>query len=210
MSQGVTAKEFFLFLKKVPGYDDKSIFGTAVSKLNEASDLVDVFEIVGDRCSWFNHSFIEQIIKMYRKGNKKIEKAHKEYCTHLQRYCKHRVRKCPLKNGFGSGGKKDVKMVIKVDRKWENVRIEQVEEVVFNVARMLNVERCVLTPSSVQQGCAQMTLLVPSYLPDTVLPLIAQQEASVVEIGVTALRSPFHRECIKCPPPVHAEVLAQG
>jgi len=84
VSQGVTAKEFVLFLKKVPGYDDKSLFGTEVSKLNEASDLVDVFEIVGDRCSWFNHLFIEQIIKMYCKGNKKIEKAHKEYCTHLQ------------------------------------------------------------------------------------------------------------------------------
>jgi len=79
-------------------------------------------------------------------------------------------------------------MVIKVDRKWDNIRIEQVEEVVFNVARMLNVERCVLTQSSVQQGCAQLTLLVPSYLPDTVLPLIAQQEASVVEIRVTDLQ----------------------
>ena len=150
MSQGVTAKEFVLFLKKVPGYDDKSLFGTEVSKLNEASDLVDVFEIVGDRCSWFNHSFIEQIVKMNCKGNKKIEKAHKEYCTHIQRYCKHHVRKCPLKNEFGSGGKRDVKMV----RKWDNIQIEQVEEVVFNVARILNVERCVLTLSSAQQGCA--------------------------------------------------------
>jgi len=188
VSQGVTAKEFVLFLKKVPGYDDKSLFGTEVSKLNEASDLVDVFEIVGDRCSWFNHSFIEQIIKMYRKGNKKIEKAHKEYCTHLQRYCKRRVRKCPLKNEFGSGGKKDIRMVMKVDREWDNIRIEHVEEVVFNVARILNVQRHVLTLSSVQYGCAQLTLLVPSYLPDAVFPLTAQQEAFMVEIGVTHLQ----------------------
>ena len=85
VSQGVDVRMFVLFLKKVPGYDGKSLFDTEVSKLHEASDLVDVFEIVGDRCSWFNHSFVEQIIKTYCKGNKKVEKAHKEYCTHLQR-----------------------------------------------------------------------------------------------------------------------------
>ena len=188
VSQGVTVKEFVLFLKKVPGYNVKSLFDTEVSKLREASDLFDVFEIVGDRCSWFNHSFIEQIIRMYCKGNKEIETAHKEYCTHLQRYCKNRVTECPLKNGFGYGGKKDAEMVMKVDRKWDNIRIEQVEEVVFNVARILNVERHVLTLKSVQQGCAQLTLVVPSYLPDAVLPLTAQQEASMVEIGVTDLQ----------------------
>ena len=79
-------------------------------------------------------------------------------------------------------------MVMKVDRKWDNIRIEQVEEVVFNVARILNVERHVLTLKSVQQGCAQLTLVVPSYLPDAVLPLTAQQETSMVEIGVTDLQ----------------------
>jgi len=188
VSQGVDVRRFVLFLKKVPGYDGKSLFDAEVSKLREASDLVDVFEIVGDRCSWFNHSFVEQIIKMYCKGNKKVEKAHKEYCTHLHRYCKRRVTKCPLKNEFGSGGKKDVRMVMKVDREWDNIRIEHVEEVVFNVARILNVQRHVLTLTSVQYGCAQLTLLVPSYLPDAVFPLTAQQEASMVEIGVTDLQ----------------------
>jgi len=188
VSQGVNVRRFVLFLKRVPGYGGKSLFDTEDSKLSKASDLVDVFEVVGDHCSWFNHSFVEQIIAMYCKGNKKVQKAHKEYCTHLQRYCKHRVRKCPLKNQFGSGGKKDVKLVMKVDREWENIRIEQVEEVVFNVARILNVERHVLMLSSVHQGCAQLTLLVPSYLPDALLPLTAQQEASMVEIGVTDLQ----------------------
>ena len=188
VSQGVTVKEFVLFLKRVPGYGGKSLFDTEVSKLSKASDLVDVFEVVGDHCSWFNHSFVEQIVKMYCKGNKKVEKAHKEYCTHLQKYCKHRVRKCPLKKEFGSGGKKDVMMIMKVDREWDNIRIEQVEEVVFNVARILNVARHVLMLSSVQQGCAQLTLLVPSYLPDAVLPLTAQQEASMVKMGVTDLQ----------------------
>ena len=68
----------------------------------------------------------------YCEGNKKTEKAHKAFCAHLKRYC---IRKCPLKNGFGSGGKKGAKIVMKVDREWDDIRIEQLEEVVFNVAR---------------------------------------------------------------------------
>ena len=68
VNQGVTVKEFVLFLKRVPGYGGKSLFDTEVSKLSEAMDLVDVFEVVGDRCSWFNRSFVEQIIvKVTRK-----------------------------------------------------------------------------------------------------------------------------------------------
>ena len=188
VNQRVDVEMFVLFLMNVPGYGGKSLFDTEVSKLREATRLVDVFKIVSDRCSWFNHSLVEQIIKKYCKGNKEVEKAHKEYCTHLKKYCKQRVRKFPLKKKFGSRGKKDVPMDIKVDREWDNIRIEQLEEVVFNVARILDVQRHVLMLSSVQQGCAQLTLLVPSYLPDAVLPLTAQQEASMVEIGVTDLQ----------------------
>lgn len=197
MTQGVSVRDFVLFLKKMPGYAGKSLFETEFSKLCEASDLVDVFEIVGDYCSWFNHSFLGQVIKTYCEGNKKIEKAHKDFCAQLQRYCKHRVKKCPLKNGFGSGGKKDAKMVIKVDREWDDIRIEQVEEVLFNVAQILNVRRYLLKLSSVDQGCVQLTVLVPSYIPDAMFPLTAEQEAALIGIGVTDLQCESYHFCFK-------------
>ena len=188
VSKGVDVRRFALFLKKIPGYAGKPLFAAECSKLDEASELVDAFEIVGNRCSWFNHSFLEQVIKMYCEGNKKTEKAHKAFCAHLKRYCEHRIRKCPLKNGFGSGGKKDVKIVMKVDREWDDIRIEQLEEVVFNVARILNVRRYLLMLSSVEQGCVQLTLVVPSYFPDAAFPLTSEQEAAMTEMGVTDLQ----------------------
>ena len=118
-----------------------TVLDDLVSKVVDVRRFVLSFEIVGNRCSWFNHSFLEQVIKIYCEGNKKTEKAHKAFCAHLKRYC---IRKCPLKNGFGSGGKKDAKIVMEVDREWDDIRIEQLEEVVFNVARFEDVPLCCL------------------------------------------------------------------
>lgn len=188
VSRGVNVGVFVLFLKNVQGYAGKSLFEDEFSNLDEASVLVDVLKTVRDHCSWFNHSFLEQVIEAYCKGNKKIEKDYKTFCAHLQRYCKHRVRKLPVKNGFGSGGNKDAQMVLKVDRVWDDIRVEQLEEVVFNVARILKVRRCLLMLSSVKHGCAQLTLHVPSYIPDEVFPLTADQEAAMSEIGVIDLQ----------------------
>ena len=190
-SQGVTVTNFLLFLKKLPGYAGKSLFDSYFSKINEESKLIEVFEVVADHCSWFNHSILERMVGSFCKGNGKIKMVHKEYCTHLQKYCKHRVKKMPHfmhKNGFGSGGNKDAKMVMMVDREWNGIRIEQLEEVVINISQILIVPRYLIKLSSVEHGCVQLTMLVPSYFPDAVFPLTAEQEAAMKEMGVTDLQ----------------------
>ena len=148
-SKGVTVREFVGFLKQVPGYARKSLFDLKFSNLYEAPDLIAVFESVGEYCSWFNHSLLSLIIEAYCEDNKAIKKAHQEYCLHLQKYCKYRVRKFPFKNGFGQGGKRDKKVIMKVDRKWEEIRIEQFEEVLFDIACILKVSRHTLHLCSV-------------------------------------------------------------
>ena len=195
VNQGVAVDDFVVFLENEPGYGSTSLFDAEISDLREATDLPSVFRIVGNRCSWFNHSFLGDIVKAYCEDDKKIEKAHKDYCIHLQKYCKHRVRMCPLKNWFGSGGKKDKLMILKVDRNWNDIQIEQVEEVVFNLACILKVPRHTLHLRSVENGCVQLTILVPYYIPDSVFPLTTEQETASREMGVIDLQ---FQVCISC------------
>ena len=68
-------------------------------------DLIALLESVGEYCSWFNHSLLRLIIDACCEENKAIKKAHQDYCAHLQKYCKHRVKKFPFKNRSGNGGK---------------------------------------------------------------------------------------------------------
>lgn len=192
-SKSVPVSAFVLFLENVPGYGGKSLFEAEVSDLRKATDLTSIFRIVRSRCSWFNHSLLGDIIKAYCEDNKKIKKTHKDYLANLQKYCHHRVH---FKNGFGSGGKKDKPLVMIVDRKWEEIRIEELEEVVFNLARILKVPRHTLHLCCVKNGCVQLTILVPSYIPDMVFPLTTEQKAAMAEMGMTELQcGSYHFFC---------------
>ena len=200
MKTGVTVKDFVAFLKEVPGYGRKSLLNTEViSKLYEAPDLIDVFDTVRDYCSWFNHSLLGLIIDVYCKDDRRIKKEHEEYYSHLQKYCKHRVKKCPLKNGFGHGRKKDRELVMKVDKEWEEIRIEQLEEVVLNISRILKVPRYTLKLCSVANGCVQLTLLVSNHISDAVFPLSIEQATSMMKMGVIDLQCDnYHFSCQVC------------
>ena len=184
---------FVLFLENVPGYEDKSLFDTEIPDLRKAKDLTSVLRIVRNRCSWFNHSFLDDIIKAFCEGHKGIKKAYKDYCANLQRYCK---QKFPFFNGVGHGGKKDEMIVLKVDRNLEETSLEQVKEIVLSIAHIIKVSKATLHLQYVVKGCVQLTLLVPSYIPGAVFPLTTEQEVAMREIGVIDLRcGTYHFSC---------------
>ena len=78
---------------------------------------------------------------------------------------------------------------MKVDRNWMEIQLDQLEEVVFNLSRILNVERHTLHLCCAEKGCVQLTFLVPSYIPNALFPLTTEQEAAIMEMGV------FHLWC---------------
>ena len=61
MIQGVTVRDFMVFLKRMPGYPTKLLCDTEISTLCKSSDLIEVFNTVSEYCSWFNHSFLSAI-----------------------------------------------------------------------------------------------------------------------------------------------------
>jgi len=191
--QKVTVDDLVFYLERVPGYTHMSLFHTEISDLRQASNLAEVFRIAGNHCSWFNHSFLSGVIETFCRDSKEIKKAYQKYRVHLQKYCKHRVKKCPIKNGFGYGGKKDEKMIMKVDRMWDKIRIEQLEEAVFNLARILDVPRHTLHLCCAEKGCVQLILLVPNYIPDAVFPLTTEQEAAMRKMRVMELQCGTYR-----------------
>ena len=186
MDKGVTVRDFVLFLRKMPGYPTKSLPSAEISTLCQSSDLIEVFEAVSDYCSWFNHLFLGEVIDAYCSNDAGIRKAHQEFCTCLHRYCKHRVKKIPFKNGFGVNRRKGcVPMVLKVDKEWKDIQLQQLEEVILSLANILKVPRHALHLYSIENGCVQLTLTVPDYIPDVLFPL---DTTDMVEIGLVDLQ----------------------
>ena len=186
--QKVMFDAFVLFLQREPGYCGKSLFEAEMSDLHKAKDLNSVFRIVKSHCSWFNHSFLGNIIK----DDKEIKTCHQDYLNKFHEYCNNRV--CSLMNGFkfGSGGKDDHEMIAKVDKKWEEIRMEQLEDMIVNLADELQVPRHTLHLCTVENGCLQLTLLVSRYISDEMFPLTTEQEAALRKIGVTDLQCGTH------------------
>lgn len=195
-SKKVTVESLVLFLENVPGYGGNSLFHAEISDLHKARNLTDVFRIARIRCSWFNHSFVHSVIEAFCSGDKKIKGVYKNYCAHFRKYCKHHVMKFPSKSGFGFGGKEDEKMIMKVDRKWEKIRFKELEELVFNLARVLDVPRHTLHLHTVENRCVQLTIMVPSYIPDMIFPLTTKQEAAMWKMKVIDFQcGTYHISC---------------
>lgn len=157
VNKKIAVRQFVHFLSKVRAHSRKTLFDVKSLGLYNLPDLIAVFETVDleAHCSWFNHSLLGEIIEVFCEDKKKLMKAHKMYCAQLQKYCKRRVKEFPIKKKFGRGGKRDKKMkdmILKVDRKWEEIRVEHLEEVVCIIARILNVKRHALHLCCVENG----------------------------------------------------------
>jgi len=79
-------------------------------------------------------------------------------------------------------------MLLKVDREWESIQIEQLEEVILNLAHILKVRRRTLHLYSIEHGCVQLTLTIPIYISEAHFPLTAEEEMNLLEMGVTDLQ----------------------
>ena len=199
LNKRVAVEHFVHFLSKVRAHSRKTLFDVKSSGLYNLPDLIAVFETVDleAHCSWFNHSLLGEIIEVFCEDKKELMKAHKMYCAQLQKYCKLRVKEFPIKKKFGRGGKRDKEMkdmILKVDRKWEEIRIEHLEEVVCIIARILNVKRHALHLRCVENGCVQLTLQIPRNISEEVFKINPDQEVAMKEIGVTN----YHFPCQVC------------
>jgi len=194
--QGVSVDDFVSFLKGVPAdtAGEQSLFSAEFPGLYQKLTLTSVFEVIRDYTSWFNYSFISDIIDTYCESDVSIKKTLQEFQQMLQKYCKHRVYKCSLRNGFGFGRRRAcADMVLKIDKEWKIIRVEKLQEVASNLARILKVHSRSLYLRSVRNGCVQLTFIVSSILAAAIFPLSPEQEAQLMEISAILLRCGDHQ-----------------
>ena len=185
----VTVKDLVIFLEGVPAFttSSKTLFESEVPALHRKKTLNDVFQVIADYCSWFNHSLIGDIIEVFCSDDEDVRKTHREFCSQLQKYCKNRTCKCSLKNGFGFGRKRNAHVTLKTDSEWSTIRIDQLEEVKCNLAKVLKVQPHSLYLLSAKYGCVQLTFLIPEFVAEAIFPLSTELEAVLTEEGILEL-----------------------
>lgn len=192
--KGVTPKVLASHLQKIKAfepvstYPDTLLLQDCIAEVCAQKNLGDVFEVISGYYSWFNHLLILNIIEAFCENDRTVTQKLGRFQDQFRRYCENRISKVP-KNGFGFGRKKDVSVIrLKVDEEWRSARVSQIPFIKDTVAQILKVKRHTIYLCSVDNGCVEITLLVPKLVAETVFPLSHSKEVALGEKGVLQLQ----------------------
>ena len=192
-----------------PVYTDAktSLFNKQVEDIRKKTTLDDVFCILSDYYSWFNYDLIENLIETFCAESEDVKKALQEFKKNFSKYSERRVfvivpraESSDTESGVrdrivhfsecGTDRKRDVKkFIMKVDKRWNTITVKMLRRIRKTVAGILKVKKHTLHLQSVEDGCFQMTFLIPEFVAATVFPLQfpTEQEPALLEAGVIEL-----------------------
>ena len=183
--------DFVFFLEdQVQAFSDQrsSLFHDELDRLRGMTDLTDVFRCVRHYCSWYNHHLLKLIIRAF-----KLNEDYTKYCKEFREYCSHRICKLNIRrNGLGSEDGHKEPIMIKIDKHWSTVRMEELEDVTCICAEILKVERPTLHLRSLEDGCVELHYVVPNFVADVIFPLTLVQEAALAESKVICLCTKYY------------------
>ena len=157
-----------------------------VSEFTKATSIEEIFHILKEYCSFYNHEIIEYIVK--EMGTSEDKANLEKYKKDFSEYCKHSVFECP----FSSGSEKSshhVDLVMKVDSDAmiKPYTVKAIELFQTQVAKVLQVTKYTLHLWSVEEGCVLMTFRIPQFLKMVAFPLNADQRKCLIALGVAKL-----------------------
>ena len=139
-------------------------------KLDNSHTTEEVFTVLSEICSWFNHHPVGALVKRF--GSDDDKKVYDKFTNEtLKTYLKRSVTEIP-KDSFGP---EDIegsgKFKLKVDSPFshKNISGEQLLLLKGKVADALDIPIKDLTISSISRGCLEIVFLVPQKILDNLL-----------------------------------------
>ena len=160
------------------------LLGKRMKTIRKAEDMEQLFDILSDYWSWYNYHLLEELIHVFGDEDE-LNKYIGEFTTFLTK------RLVPSQDSFSFGtgcGKGQKPMLVKVDKDWEGIHLEQIWEFHHNIATILNLPPDVLYLSSVSKGCICLKFLIPDSISGYVIPLCKLQKKALAAAGVFMLK----------------------
>ena len=190
--QGITPAQLVEKLMDLAGFlplregVKRQLLENRTSEFSKARSIEEIFHILKEYCSFYNHEIIKYIVEELGTNDDKakLEKYKEDFTD----YCRRSVFECP----FSSGTEKSshfVDLVMKVDSDTmiEPYTMKALELFHTQVAKLLQVTKHTLQLCSVERGCLKLTFHIPRFLKTVIFPLSADQKSSLKELGVAKL-----------------------
>ena len=160
------------------------LFNQRLDDLQKSRDLSEVFMGLKDYMSFFNYHLIENIIEAL--GTKEVKAKLKKYKLKFQQYAKRRIYECPTNLGPVSEAD-HADIFVKVDSRYENYTVAEIDNFVQELNDLLSVPSRVLHLCRIEKGCFQLIFQVPLFVKEEIFPLSREQERALAAKGVIRL-----------------------
>ncbi len=171
-----------------PTYSDSPLLQDRFKELRAAQDIDDVFDILTDYTSFFNHSLLEHIVQEH--GEDKDKEALTCYQENLVEFCRRGIFECPVYTAPQRGL---ATLVLKVeDEVVERGNLKHLGQLTSRVSKALCLTQYCLQLCSVQRGCVCLVYELPPWIPALLFPLSPRQQRDLNTVGVIRLTCDTH------------------
>ncbi len=173
----------FNTLKKVfVGRRNQCVFRAQRRKLDKCSTIADVWKIIADYFSFFDYEMVDQITNSL--GTDEDKEKMKLYKTCFIEYARRRL----VKGEISSDSREDTDiMIVKLDSSYDNCELSRLKLFEWNLSSILNLNDVVLKLVKIDDGCIELTFLLPSFITSDIFPLSTDQERALQSQGVLQL-----------------------
>ena len=175
---GVLALGAYEPVREVQG---QSLLEDHSEEINSAETIAKIFTILNAYWNYLTYEILEYIIKHF--GDDSDKERLKSYNADLHKFCKRRIFELPPESSNGGTlSPKQEKFMIKLNVN-KDITYQQLLQIRGRIAKILRVTLAALVFSRVDEGCLQLTFLIPKFLVQEIFPLSDEQTSALSKIA---------------------------
>ena len=146
-------------------------------EINSAETIAKIFTILNAYWNYLTYEILEYIIKHF--GDDSDKDKLKNYNKDLQEFCKRRIFELPPESGNDKTlSPKQEQFRVKLNFRKDST-CKDLLQIRGRIAKILKVNLAALVLSRVDEGCVQLTFLIPKFVAQELFPLSCEQTSAL-------------------------------
>ena len=155
-------------------------------KLEHASTIFQVFDVIKVFVSFVNYDLIEYLIECV--GNDEDKNRLAGYKEAFNEYARRRIYECSSEMALSTD--EQCNMFVKLDTHpvyYQKLSLNDLCEFRYKVCVLLKVHFHCVRLCCIEKGCIKLTFQIPSFVKQRVFPLTSEQESHLIHLGAIQL-----------------------
>ena len=152
--------------------------------LDHVTDIEGVMKVIRLYSSFFNYEVLEHMIE--QDGSDEDKQNLQKYKEDFFQYARRRIYECPSQVG-DKNKRGHIDLVMKLDSKYDKYTLIAIKDLRVTLGKLLHITPETLYLWKIEDGCINLTFQIPHFVQEAILPLSAEQETTLLELGVLQL-----------------------